>query len=369
LMKRQRTCTPSAGHYNPNFNLVDNPSKCFKFFYKPPQSVKKREVSMPPCVAYHDCSFENRKTVRLKSPTHTQTSRPQTSQGSFLLEVSKNEDELMAASSPKKSPLAKNSNYFSPHKSKTAYHTDLAQYVSMINPFIFSPEVPRGHLKSAILFEKQKSREEFVDPTKGPNEKRFDLDESQLNPTILTSVRVISPPIFSKTTGRRKNILINKKELFFPDYNPSKEATQKSLSVGVPNFNRYVKRPSPEIKKGFFVPECYPTEILERSYTSQSHIRKTKETNMDKMLPRDDKMYYISDGFNLKEKNFHMNSSSSFIDMSPDRTPLLRKKSSNLSYSPLHSRAASAKPLLISNFDLKVHRMGDNFADKISEFV
>lgn len=87
-------------------------------------------------------------------------------------------------------------------------------------------------------------------------------------------------------------------------------------------------------------------------------------------MPRDDKMYYISDGFNLKDKMFNM-SSSSFIDMSPDRTtPLLRKKSSNLSYSPLQTRAASAKPLLISNFDLKVHKMGDNFAtDKISEFV
>lgn len=122
-----------------------------------------------------------------------------------------------------------------------------------------------------------------MDPNKGPNEKRFDLDESQLNPKILTNVKVISPPIFSKTTGRRGNILISKKELFFPDYNPSKEATQKSLSVGssrfcvnflVPNFKRYVDRPSPEIKKGFYVPECYPTEILDRSYSSQSHIRR-----------------------------------------------------------------------------------------------
>ncbi len=122
--------------------------------------------------------------------------------------------------------------------------------------------------RSAVDFDKQIPREPFVDPKKGPNEKRFELIKT---PKILSSYHEPHPPQFKNSKGRESN---EKKESYFMDYDVNLNSIARSLGRQVPAFEKFIKRKDPAIEKSFIVPECYPQNEIEKGEKALSNFTK-----------------------------------------------------------------------------------------------
>ena len=133
------------------------------------------------------------------------------------------------------------------------------------------------HLQSAIDFHKQKARSAFVDPRKGPNEKRF--DNFNRTPAVCTKYKEHPPPRFEKCLPR-DNLLFKQRELFLNDYDANTEFVKSRLAVGgsvsvlltyplVPDFKKTTDRPPSHLMRA--VPEDYASHKVENSRTKQGH--------------------------------------------------------------------------------------------------
>lgn len=80
--------------------------------------------------------------------------------------------------------------------------------------------------------------------TKGinANDERFNL--FNIMPKTLSKYKKVTTPDFTKASTKvtLDSFLITTDNTSSPNYNPKFEAIQKSLSKGIPNFNRYIKR-------------------------------------------------------------------------------------------------------------------------------
>jgi len=153
-----------------------------------------------------------------------------------------------------------------------------------------------GHVASPIQFSRQKSREPFVDPNKGPHEKRFDT--INLLPSINSKYHIYSPPKLGKYSERTNSVIVRNMNLI--DYEVKIDIVREKVVVRVPQFDKCTNRPGPEIKKCFDTPNSiyYP----EKAYEDNKFKNNSSLVPMNKTMPRDDRMYRISEGYNLKPK-------------------------------------------------------------------
>ena len=141
----------------------------------------------------------------------------------------------------------------------------------------FQADLPRTHLQSAIDFHKQKARSAFVDPRKGPNDKRF--DNFNRTPAVCGRFKEHPPPRFEKCLPR-DNLLFKQRELFLNDYDPNSEFVKSRLALGgialhvyysviVPDFKKTTDRPPSHLLRD--VPQDYASHKVENSRTKQGH--------------------------------------------------------------------------------------------------
>ena len=105
---------------------------------------------------------------------------------------------------------------------------------------------------------------------------------------------------------QRPNPLDNDGDYFIQSshyYDVNIDACSKSLSSGVPDFKKSTKRPSFIEDKGFSMPECYDADKIESASKKLSDYKRSKNPiSFDKSLPRDNKMFRITETYNLDEK-------------------------------------------------------------------
>lgn len=70
----------------------------------------------------------------------------------------------------------------------------------------------------------------------------------------------------------------------------------------VRKFDKYATRPSPFPTKPFIVPEHMDPHKLQHAFEEQGHIKRQPSFGIADQLPRDNKMYNITETFNLKEE-------------------------------------------------------------------
>ena len=113
---------------------------------------------------------------------------------------------------------------------------------------------------------------------------------------MLSQFSKVAPPIFKK--GRKREELFpTKTKNVMPMYDVDKDKVMPLLSVGVPRFEKQTDRPS-VVKKGR-IPDTYDTEKLRDAFRGQGHVRRERSVGIAKQLPRDNKLYNLTETYNL----------------------------------------------------------------------
>ncbi|CDW89000.1 UNKNOWN [Stylonychia lemnae] len=162
-----------------------------------------------------------------------------------------------------------------------------------------------------IDLNKKKSRDFYYDHIPGPHEGRF--ENINKLPEPITQVKYISSPDFRKYTNRKPVFPLNKtdKETEMdqspykpgdPQYNPRYDRHKKNLSLGIPDFNKMLQRS--EFWEGrHSIPDHYDSDSIIKGVEMQSKFKRRQQPiGFDKMLPRDERMFFINEGNNLKQK-------------------------------------------------------------------
>ena len=141
--------------------------------------------------------------------------------------------------------------------------------------------------KCLIDFNKKRDRDLYYDHLKGPHEGRFE----NLNKlaTYISQNKYISSPDFKKYTNRKPFLEAEKKlnestknpnginnpfQLGESQYKPDYEKTKRSLSLGIPNFNRMGHRQEPGNNKSFIIPDHYDPDLIQKGVEMQSNYRR-----------------------------------------------------------------------------------------------
>lgn len=138
----------------------------------------------------------------------------------------------------------------------------------------------KSRCKSVVPFHKQLQRPPFRDLS-DCHEKRFEYVDDSANNQYWSKNKHSGSPDIAKYSKRREIT----QDLALHTYDVNYESTKRSLANGVPDFRRYIDRPT-QVKK-LITPDY--NKSLEQIYRSQS--RKERTVSYQKMKPRDDMMY------------------------------------------------------------------------------
>eukprot|EP00347_Sterkiella_histriomuscorum_P003539 403363907 len=216
-----------------------------------------------------------------------------------------------------------------------------------------------GESKGFCLIDlnKKRNRDFYYDHISGPHEARFENINKM--PNALTNSKYVSSPDFKRYTKRKPFIESSKpgtkdysdKEKNEQGYNPGDpqydvqaENNKKSLSLGIPDFTklRYQRFDYDQNKKNFHIPDHYDQDSILKASDKQSTFKKPfQQIGFDKMLPRDDKMFFINEGNNLKLKEDSILEKLQYMDLYPPRRIALQDGSALTIGGRTHSYAGS----------------------------
>jgi hypothetical protein len=140
----------------------------------------------------------------------------------------------------------------------------------------------------------------------GANEKRFDYVWRPSK--YLGTYREPRPPIFDKL--RPRDDIMHLKNMHLQDYNPKLPCHLDSLKIGSRIVTQIVvvelKKMQPRLsaspcKRGL-IPESYPQAQIDAGFAQLGHVKRVSSPVLDKMLPRNNRMYGIPDPRSNQDK-------------------------------------------------------------------
>ncbi|OMJ79518.1 hypothetical protein SteCoe_20444 [Stentor coeruleus] len=253
---RNRTNSPKVGNYSPRFVVIEPRATHTLKLVKHTSVPKERQIFIPGCLNFMNCSFINRKA---ESPTNKAIKRIIKPLKEFKVQVAEREknDRII----PKK-----------------------------VGQRLILP----------LAFDKQKPRSEFVKESDPPNDKRFDYVDNN-SPVNTKHKRVQSLP-FEKNIPRKE--FFEDKQSLSP-YDVNKEFIQKKISTNVMEFSRMTERKPLVLEHMLKTPMQIEDEKIQIAYLKQSNIRgHYKIPLMQTVTPRDDIMYRTTELYmlNVPEK-------------------------------------------------------------------
>ncbi|TNV81186.1 hypothetical protein FGO68_gene4482 [Halteria grandinella] len=191
-----------------------------------------------------------------------------------------------------------------------------ANELYMVSQYLKRDVKPLADPRCLVDYQKNQDRDFYYDYIAGAHEGRFDNINRLPHP--LTNIRHIAAPSFTKSSRRQPLFLSSAKYpidyriesgLRSPDplsqeFDQNKATGRhRNLSQGIPDLSKMSIRKFHAPPKPFKIPDSYDPWRIKNASELQSKFKKTvNPVGFDKMLPRDNKMFMISDGYNLEPK-------------------------------------------------------------------
>eukprot|EP00347_Sterkiella_histriomuscorum_P020514 403337510 len=263
------TVALNDGMYDVNYSLVTKKEQKPDIAYHEPNRIKPRSVNMPFCIQNnHDCSYQSR--VRFK----------QRNQNSSLNNTNNN-DRLSKLQTLDQAQI------------NLQNALDMPQETIDYRTFMSNSKIS-AHIKSPLPFDKVSKR---LPITKGMvvNDERFTSFNTM--PAVMSKYTKSPSPDFSKAPkGSLDSILLNSSKqdnAQNQSYHPNHEFLLRPLTLGIPDFKRYVSREQQDLLEQVKQrPDNYDHDKVSKAFSLLSDFKRPKQQVKFETIPgRNDSMY------------------------------------------------------------------------------